>query len=239
MSVVTWGLEWIRILLPRQNRAVIKGHLPQVPEDPVRHTTESCKLWVPWNKTWYDDKKARGRIAIKNLANVITSTRFLFAVGMVLADPFSAAFWTCYLCGGVSDLLDGALTRRLKTQSAAGAKLDSAADLVFAAAIAAFAVRHIRFPAWLWACAGGIAALRLAGYGVGFAKYHTFSALHTYANKAAGALIFAFPVLYAVLGLTAAGIILCAAALFSSIEELVITISAPVLNRDCRCLFLK
>ena len=68
---------------------------------------------------------------------------------------------------------------------------------------------------------------------------HAFSALHTYANKAAGALVFAFPVLNAVLGLTAAGVVLCAAALFSSIEELVITINAPVLCRDCRGIFLK
>lgn len=158
---------------------------------------------------------------------------------MVLAVPFSAAFWACYLGGGISDLLDGALARRLKTQSAAGAKLDSAADLVFTAGIAAFAVWHIQFPTWLWACAGSIAALRLASYGVGFAKYHTFSALHTYANKATGALIFAFPVLYVTLGLTVAGVILCAAALFSSIEELVITVSAPTLNRDCRGIFLE
>ena len=184
-------------------------------------------------------KKYEGIFAIKNLANGITSTRFLFAAGMMLAAPLSAAFWVCYLGGGISDLPDGALARRLKTQSAAGAKLDSAADLVFAAAIMTFAVRYLQFPAWLWACAGGIAALRLAGYGVGFAKYHAFSALHTYANKAAGAPIFAFPVLNAVLGLTAAGVILCAAALFSSIEEFVITINAPVLCRDCRGIFLK
>lgn len=157
----------------------------------------------------------------------------------MVAVPFSAAFWACYLGGGISDLLDGALARRLKAQSAAGAKLDSAADLVFTAAIAAFAVRYLQFPAWLWICTAFIAVLRLAGYGVGFAKYHTFSALHTYANKATGALIFAFPVLYAMLGLTAASVILCVTALFSSMEELVITISAPVLCRDCRSIFLK
>ena len=53
----------------------------------------------------------------------------------MLAAPLSTAFWACYLGGGISDLLEGALARWLKTKSAAGAKLDSAADLVFAAAI--------------------------------------------------------------------------------------------------------
>ena len=85
----------------------------------------------------------------------------------------------------------------------------------------------------------GIAAVRLAGYGVGFIKYRTFSALHTYANKATGALIFAFPILYAALGLTASGVILCVAALFSSVEEFAITVSSPMLNRNRKGFYQK
>ena len=95
---------------------------------------------------------------------------------MVLAKPFSAPFWACYLGGGVSDALDGPLARALNTQSAAGAKLDSAADLAFAGAIAAVTVRNIKLPPWLWALAGGIGALRLGSYGLGYAKYRSFSA---------------------------------------------------------------
>lgn len=174
---------------------------------------------------------------MKNIANILTASRFFSAAGMILATPFSAAFWVCYLGGGVSDLLDGPVARILHIQSEAGAKLDSAADLVFAAAIAVVVVRSIPLPAWLWVCAGCVAAMRLTGYGVGFAKYRTFSALHTYANKATGALIFAFPLLYATLGLTVSGIILCVAALFSSAEELIITTRAPTLNRDCKGIY--
>jgi CDP-diacylglycerol--glycerol-3-phosphate 3-phosphatidyltransferase len=178
-----------------------------------------------------------GGLLIKQLANLITSTRFLLAAGMVLTAPFSAAFWACYLGGGVSDLLDGPIARRLNIQSTAGAKLDSAADLAFAAAISVAAVRSVPLPIWIWVCAACITAVRLAGHSIGFAKYRTFSALHTYANKATGALIFASPLLYAALGLTGSGIVLCAAALFSSVEELVITVSAPTLNRDCKGIY--
>lgn len=81
--------------------------------------------------------------------------------------------------------------------------------------------------------------MRLAGYGVGFIKYRAFSALHTYANKATGALIFAFPILYAALGLTASGVILCVAALFSSVEEFAITVSSPMLNRNRKGFYQK
>lgn len=176
---------------------------------------------------------------MKNMANVLTALRFFFAAGMVLATPFSAAFWVCYLGGGVSDLLDGPVARRLHVQSEVGAKLDSAADLVFAAAIGVVVVRNISLPAWLWVCAGCVAAVRLAGYCVGFVKYRTFSALHTYANKATGSLIFAFPLLYALFGLTVSGVILCVVALFSSAEELIITVSSPVLNRDCKGIYIR
>lgn len=179
-----------------------------------------------------------GGVFIKDLANFITSSRFGFAIAMVLAEPFSAAFWVCYLCGGLSDLLDGAVARKLKAQSHSGAKLDSIADVVFTAALAVVAARSIQFPIWVWLCAACIAALRLASYGIGFMKYHTFASLHTYANKATGALIFAFPVLYAVLGLTATGVLLCVAALASSVEELIITAKSRQLDRDCRSVFL-
>ena len=174
---------------------------------------------------------------MKHSANILTASRIFFAAGMVLTAPFSAAFWVCYLGGGVSDLLDGPVARALHIQSEVGAKLDSAADLVFAAAIAAVVVRSVPLPTWLWVCAGCVAAVRLAGYGVGFVKYRAFSALHTYANKATGALIFTFPLLYAALGLTVAGVILCVIAFFSSIEELIITVSSPTLNRDCKGIY--
>jgi CDP-diacylglycerol--glycerol-3-phosphate 3-phosphatidyltransferase len=171
--------------------------------------------------------------------HVLTASRFLFATGMVLTAPFSAAFWDCYLGGGISDLLDGPIARTLHIQSEVGAKLDSAADLVFSAAIAVVVLQNIELPAWLWVCAGCVAAVRLAVYGVGFVKYRTFSALHTYANKATGALVFAFPLLFALLGLNVSGVIVCAAAIFSSIEELIITVSSPMLNRDCKGVYYK
>lgn len=148
-------------------------------------------------------------------------------------------FWDCYCLGGLSDLLDGFAARKLNRQSDAGAKLDSMADAVFAAAIAVFAIRNISLPSWLWICVAGIALLRVAAYIVGYCKYRTLSSLHTYANKATGALIFAFPVLPVALGLTATGILLCTAAFVSSLEELVITAKSKNLNRDCKGLLLR
>lgn len=158
---------------------------------------------------------------------------------MILVEPFSVFFWICYCLGGISDLLDGFAARKLNLQSDAGARLDSIADVVFAAAIAVIAIGSIPLPFWLWLCICGIALLRIVGYAIGFYKYRAFSSLHTYANKAAGALIFAFPVLYILLGLTATGILVCTAAFVSSLEEVVITARSKELNRDCKGLLAR
>lgn len=171
---------------------------------------------------------------MKNAANYITLLRVFFAAGMVFTVPFTTAFWVCYVSGGLSDLLDGAVARGRKCQSQAGARLDSLADLVFAVALAVTVLGHIRLPAWIWTSGLCIALLRISGYVIGFYKYHTFSALHTWANKVAGALIFAFPVLYALMGMTIAGVLVCGAAFLSALEEVLIMIRSTTLERDCR-----
>lgn len=181
----------------------------------------------------------RAAVFLKNPANIITSLRFVFAAAMLIAAPFSIVFWLCYLCGGISDMADGAVARKHNLQSEFGAKLDSAADIAFAAAIAAVTIIYIPIPAWLWVCALLVAVLRLTAYGIGYIKYRAFAALHTYANKAAGALIFCFPALYTLLGMTAAGIITGCAGLLSSLEELLIIITSKELNRDKKSILHK
>lgn len=151
--------------------------------------------------------------------------------------PFSVAFWIVYLLGGFSDCLDGFIARKLKQQNAFGAKLDSFADIVFAATIAIIAIKNISFPVWVWFCAALIAFLRIVAYGIGFYKFRTFSSLHTYMNKATGVLVFAFPLLYALLGLSFTGVVLCIVAFLSALEETLITIKSKELNRDCLGIF--
>lgn len=175
---------------------------------------------------------------MKYIANLITLLRIPFAAAMLLSPPFSTAFWCFYLCGGLTDMLDGFAARRLHQQSAVGAKLDSVADGVFALAIASVVLINLVIPIWLWVCILCIALLRFVGYGIGFYKYRAFSSLHTYANKAAGALLFAAPVLYALLGFTAAGILLCMVAFLSAVEEVAITVTSGELDRDRKSILI-
>lgn len=146
-------------------------------------------------------------------------------------------FWTAYLCGGLSDLIDGPTARGLNQQSEAGVKLDSAADLIFTLALFISVLRSTVLPAWLLLCIAVITLIRMAAYTVGFCKFHTFSALHTVMNKGTGILLFLFPALYRTFGSDAAGLIVCAAAFLSSLEELVITINSRTLDRNRKSLF--
>ena len=83
---------------------------------------------------------------IKHLANIITLSRIVFAVMMIVAIPFSTMFWVCYICGGISDMFDGYIARKLNQQSAFGAQLDRIADLLFALSLFIIVVSNIRFP---------------------------------------------------------------------------------------------
>ena len=184
-------------------------------------------------------RKKKGERKIKNLANIITSSRIIFALAILYIKPFSTTFWICYFLGGLSDLLDGLVARTLNQQSENGAKIDSIADFVFAASIFIIVLKNIFLPGRFWWFISLIILIRIITYSVGFYKYRTFSSLHTYFNKASGVLIFMFPLLYVILKLDVAGGIVCFVSFAASVEELVITMKGSRLDRDCKGLFLR
>ena len=178
-------------------------------------------------------------IWIKHLANMITITRMVCAAILPFARPFSPLFWSLYAYGGISDLADGPIARALKRQSDFGAKLDSVADAMFFLAVMITVVPAIAFPTWIWICAIAILCLRVTAYLIGYQKYRAFSALHTYANKATGGVLLGAPVLYAAVGVTVTGVILCVFAAFSAFEELLITVLSKDLNRNRGSIFVR
>lgn len=127
---------------------------------------------------------------------MITATRLVCAVILLFSVPFSSIFWVLYIYCGASDFADGLVARTMKLQSDFGAKLDSVADVAFFLASVIAVVSAIVIPLWIWICVFVIAFIRVTAYLIGYKKYHTFSALHTYANKATGGLLFGTPVLY-------------------------------------------
>ena len=177
-------------------------------------------------------------IDIKNLANSITVSRIICAIFLVFTVAFSKMFWMLYLYGGLSDLLDGPIARKLNQQSDFGGRLDSVADLIFLISIVIDVAPNLVIPIWILVCIGGISLIRIVSYGIGYKKYHTFSSLHTYANKVTGAFLFATPVLYTIFEIDVTGIILSLLAFASALEELVIIVKCKELDRNIKSIFI-
>ena len=171
---------------------------------------------------------------MKQLPNMISFLRIPLSIALLIVAPLSALFWMLYLIGGLTDILDGLLARKLQLETPFGSKPDSIADFAFVGCLIVITLKSVIIPLWFWLCASVIALLRFASYGIGFYKYHDFTALHTWANKLTGISIFTAPILYCLCGFVFTGIILCAVASVSAVEELVIIMKSKELNRDCK-----
>lgn len=160
---------------------------------------------------------------MRHPANWITAGRILLSFALLRTAPLSGPFLWCYAGCGLSDMLDGWVARKTGTAGRGGAALDSGADLVFAAAALwkLLPVLLERLPGWVLPACGGIAALRLAAYGVGFVKFRRFAALHLRSNKLTGLALFLSPWLLTLWEGGGAAALLCALTGLSALEELV------------------
>lgn len=125
---------------------------------------------------------------------------------------------------GVTDILDGYIARKTKNTSKAGAIFDSVADFIFIIIMLFIMIPIINVSFWIQLWLISIAMIKTSSVLTGFIKYHSLAFLHTYMNKATGALLFAFPLLYNGLGIKITAFLLCSIASVAAIEELVINL---------------
>ena len=105
-------------------------------------------------------------------------------------------FYAFYLSGGFTDAIDGTVARKLGSASDAGAKLDTAADIIFAVCVLIKLLNAVHLPAWLLVWIAVIALIKALNIVCGFIRYQRFTAVHSVLNKICGALVFlAVPVI--------------------------------------------
>ncbi|MDO4816035.1 MAG: CDP-alcohol phosphatidyltransferase family protein [Bacillota bacterium] len=154
------------------------------------------------------------------IANGVTISRILFSILMLGLPSSSGAFAALYLLCGATDVLDGFLARRLHTESEKGERLDSAADLVFAAVYAVKVLPALQIPLWIWVWTALIAVEKTAGIlqrRKGEGRLHIE---HSAANKLTGLLIFLLPLISNFADVKYGAAIACATASFAATEEL-------------------
>ena len=127
---------------------------------------------------------------MKHIPNILSALRFLGAICLLFCSPAGAAFWVIYGLGGISDMLDGFLARKLHAESKAGAVLDSVADICFVACCAIKLIPVLQIPGWLWIWAGVIALIKLINQVSALAVHKRLCFPHTLANKLTGLLLF-------------------------------------------------
>lgn len=131
----------------------------------------------------------------RNAANLITSIRIIGALSLIFFEPLSIPFLVIYGLCGLSDAFDGFVARKLGISSSIGSALDSISDLLFYGVMAAkiFPVLVDNLTILQWVIIIVPTALHFIAYIICAIKFNKFSAIHTYADKVLGVLVFLFP----------------------------------------------
>lgn len=152
-------------------------------------------------------------------ANLVTGSRIILSLAMLLFPVFSAGFYVCYLLAGFTDMVDGTIARKLGTESEFGKKLDTTADIVFVAASACrlFPAFEIAPAIWIWISI--IAMIKIMNIVSGFVIQKKYVAVHSPANKVTGAVLFLLPFTLSIIDIKYSSIFGCLTATFASIQE--------------------
>ena len=116
-------------------------------------------------------------------------------------------------------MIDGTIARMTKSAGQLGAKIDTSADIAFAAAALIKILPAIELPHWLWIWGAAIAIIKIANIIRGYDTKKQFIALHTVMNKIAGLLLFLLPFTLPFVDVNYSFIVVCAAATFAAIQE--------------------
>lgn len=153
------------------------------------------------------------------MANIITACRIVCSAVLLFLPALSPAFYTVYLIGGFTDMIDGTIARKMGTESAFGAKLDSVADFSFILVCLAKILPAVEVPRWLWIWILLIALIKFNNVVSGFVRWGKFIGEHTILNKAMGFLLFVLPFTLKIIPLQYSGGFLCIIATIAAFQE--------------------
>lgn len=152
-------------------------------------------------------------------ANAITCCRIILSAVLLFLPPLSASFGVIYLVCGLSDAADGWIARKTHTESDAGARLDSAADVALLAVSAVKLLPLIRLDAWIWVWVAVIAAVKIAGMLLRIFHCRTAAPPHSASNKLTGLLLFLLPLTIPLADLRCSATVVCIAASFAAVQD--------------------
>jgi len=138
---------------------------------------------------------------------------------MLFFPAFSPQFYITYILCGLSDMIDGPIARKTNSAGEFGAKLDTIADIMFAAVVMIKLLPAIQIPKWLWIWIIAILLIKITGMIQGFIRRKKLISMHTIMNKATGLLLFLLPMTMTFIDLEYSSSVVCFIATFSAIQE--------------------
>ena len=153
------------------------------------------------------------------MANIITGSRILISVVLLLCPALSPAFFIFYIIAGITDMADGAVARKTGTVCKFGSRFDSIADFVFVTVCLIKILPVMDIPLWLYEWITIIALIKISNIIFGYAMQKRFVAVHTLMNKATGMLLFMLPMTLSIFPLKYSGLPICLVATFAAIHE--------------------
>lgn len=168
----------------------------------------------------------------RQLANIMTFCRILCSMGLMMLPVFSVRFCIVYLLCGLTDMADGIIARKTNSATALGARLDSAADFVFAAAAFIKILPEMALPGWVWGWMAVIATIREVNAVLGIFRAKKLIFGHTVMNKVTGLLLFLLPLTTSLIDVKFSAAAVCFAAVTASVQEGYLIASGRIFGSD-------
>lgn len=153
------------------------------------------------------------------IANLITGCRIIFSLVMLFFPISSPAFGICYLSAGITDMVDGTVARKLGTTGEFGEKFDTIADIIFVAAALYKLLPAMKVGIAIWIWVGVIAAIKVFNIACGFVKQKQLVAVHSWANKITGLVLFILPMTLPWIDIKYTAVAACLVATLAAIQE--------------------
>ena len=156
---------------------------------------------------------------MKNVANYISISRAIMSIMLAITETFSITFYIIYIYCGISDMLDGFISRKSKNESKIGARLDSVSDIIFVivAMIKTLPILNLTNEIIIWGVA--IVFIKIVNVTCSYIYYKKIVLLHTIANKIIGFILFIAPFIIVNTNSIIFEIIICSIATFAAVQE--------------------
>lgn len=120
---------------------------------------------------------------------------------------------------GLTDMIDGAIARKMGAVSKFGARLDTVADFIFMFVCSIKILPLMHIPAWLWVWIIVVALIKIFNIAVVFIFKRKLLSIHSVLNKITGVALFFLPLLMTFVATTYIVTTICAFATIAVIQE--------------------